>query len=58
MKFFATVTTLAFAVSATFAAPSATSTVTVSYDQTYDNGANSLDIVACSDGANGMITKG
>ncbi|KAL4248008.1 cerato-platanin family protein [Abortiporus biennis] len=39
------------------AAPDATS-VSVSFDQTYDNASNSLDIVACSDGSNGMITKG
>ncbi|KAI0668418.1 immunomodulatory protein [Trametes maxima] len=32
--------------------------VTVSFDQTYDNGGNSLATVACSDGANGMLTKG
>jgi hypothetical protein len=28
--------------------------VTVSYDTVYDNGSNSLDIVACSDGSNGL----
>lgn len=33
-------------------------TVSVSFDQVYDNGANSLDIVACSDGSNGLINKG
>ncbi|KAJ7494669.1 Cerato-platanin [Mycena galericulata] len=31
---------------------------TVSYDQTYDVGSNSLNIVACSDGANGLETIG
>ena len=57
MKFFAAVTTLFFAAAA-IAAPSATTTVTVSYDQTYDNGANSLDIVSCSNGPNGLESKG
>lgn len=33
-------------------------TVRVSYDNTYDNGANSLNIVACSDGSNGLESKG
>ena len=32
--------------------------VTVSYDQTYDNRSGSLTTVACSDGPNGLITKG
>jgi hypothetical protein len=32
--------------------------VTVSYDNTYDVASNSLAIVACSDGENGMLTKG
>lgn len=32
--------------------------VTVSYDLGYDNGGRSMKDVACSDGANGMITKG
>jgi len=31
---------------------------TASFDQTYDNAANSLDIVACSNGQNGLETKG
>jgi len=31
---------------------------TVAYDQTYDNASNSLNIVACSDGANGLETRG
>ncbi|KAF7316899.1 hypothetical protein HMN09_00423900 [Mycena chlorophos] len=30
---------------------------TVSYDQTYDDGSNSLDTVACSDGVNGLETR-
>ncbi|KAH9894066.1 Cerato-platanin [Cubamyces lactineus] len=32
--------------------------VTVSYDQTYDNSSGDLHTVACSDGPNGMLTKG
>ena len=31
---------------------------TTTYDNTYDNPKNSLDIVACSNGPNGLITKG
>ena len=54
MKFFTAVSTLILAATAALAAPSTSTTVTVSYDQTYDNGANSLDIVACSNGPNGM----
>ncbi|KAK2462203.1 hypothetical protein APHAL10511_005791 [Amanita phalloides] len=33
-------------------------TVTVAYDQTYDSGSLSLNNVACSDGANGLVTRG
>ncbi|EKM58223.1 uncharacterized protein PHACADRAFT_252387 [Phanerochaete carnosa HHB-10118-sp] len=58
MKFFASVTTLVFVASAALAAPSTTTTVTVSYDQTYDNPSGSLLTVSCSDGANGLLTKG
>lgn len=32
-------------------------TVSVSYDTVYDKGSNSMTSVACSDGANGLITK-
>ena len=32
--------------------------VTISYDQSYDNGSANLDTVACSDGKNGLLTKG
>ncbi|EMD39200.1 hypothetical protein CERSUDRAFT_112878 [Gelatoporia subvermispora B] len=32
--------------------------VSVSYDQTYDNASASLDTVACSDGGNGLERKG
>jgi len=31
---------------------------TLAYDTVYDNGSNSLDIVACSDGENGLETSG
>ncbi|PIL33017.1 hypothetical protein GSI_04466 [Ganoderma sinense ZZ0214-1] len=31
--------------------------VSVSFDQTYDNPNNSMDLVACSDGINGLITR-
>ncbi|CAN8104293.1 unnamed protein product [Discula destructiva] len=31
--------------------------VTVSYDNTYDNAALSFDYLTCSDGANGLVTK-
>ncbi|KDQ59719.1 hypothetical protein JAAARDRAFT_127291 [Jaapia argillacea MUCL 33604] len=33
-------------------------TASVSYDTTYDNGAQSLATVACSNGVNGLMTKG
>ncbi|KAL1947200.1 hypothetical protein VTO73DRAFT_14161 [Trametes versicolor] len=33
-------------------------TTSVSFDPVFDNAANSLDIVACSDGTNGLLTKG
>lgn len=58
MKFAAAVSALLFAASAVLAAPSATTTVTVSYDQTYDNANGDLHTVACSDGPNGMLSKG
>ncbi|KAL7282975.1 hypothetical protein ACG7TL_002393 [Trametes sanguinea] len=48
--------TLAIAALALFV-PSALG-VTVSYDQTYDNSGASLATVACSDGTNGLLTKG
>ncbi|OCK80793.1 heat-stable 19 kDa antigen precursor [Lepidopterella palustris CBS 459.81] len=31
--------------------------ITVSYDKGYDDGSRSMTAVACSDGANGLITK-
>jgi hypothetical protein len=43
----------------TYAAVAGTlATTTVAYDTVYDNGSNSLDIVACSDGENGLEAKG
>lgn len=33
-------------------------TVLVTYDAAYDNGSTSLATVACSDGTNGLLTKG
>ena len=53
MKFTSLALTLLAAVSTTLAA-----TVTVSYDETYDNADGQLTTVACSDGPNGLITKG
>ena len=53
MQFKALALALFAAASTTFAA-----TVTVSYDETYDNASASLTTVACSDGTNGLITKG
>ncbi|KAM3080682.1 hypothetical protein ACMFMG_005616 [Clarireedia jacksonii] len=35
-----------------------TSAITVSYDPGYDNGSRSLADVSCSDGSNGLLTKG
>ena len=60
MKFFA-LTSILCAAATTLAAPltAATSgTATVSYDEEYDNSSASLDAVACSDGTNGLLTKG
>jgi hypothetical protein len=37
---------------------SVASAITVSYDTGYDDGSRSLASVACSDGANGLLTKG
>ena len=51
MQFTSFVLTLAALCASAFA-------VTVSYDQTYDNASGSLDTVACSDGPNGLETKG
>jgi len=37
---------------------SAASAITVSYDTGYDDGSRSLAAVSCSDGSNGLLTKG
>jgi hypothetical protein len=36
----------------------AASAITVSYDRGYDDGSRSLGAVSCSDGSNGLLTKG
>ncbi|KAI9069531.1 Cerato-platanin [Trametes sanguinea] len=51
MQFTAVILTLTALVSSAFA-------VTLSYDQTYDNKSGDLHTVACSDGPNGLLTKG
>ncbi|KAK7511656.1 heat-stable 19 kDa antigen precursor [Phyllosticta citricarpa] len=48
MKFFATIASLA----------SMASAITLSYDPSYDDSTRSLSVVSCSDGANGLLTKG
>nr|BAN04647.1 cerato-platanin-like protein 1 [Grifola frondosa] len=58
MRFFAVLASLLCAAPAVLSAPTAASTVQVTYDQTYDVASNSLAIVACSNGANGLLTKG
>lgn len=62
MQFAAIVASLFFFFSVAFALPATHSsnaaTVSITYDQTYDNGSNSLANVACSDGPNGLMTKG
>ena len=40
------------------ATPDASGSATVSYDEVYDNAVGDLHTVACSDGPNGMLTKG
>ncbi|TFK84020.1 Cerato-platanin-domain-containing protein [Polyporus arcularius HHB13444] len=55
MKFAALATAL-IALPCAFAQTS--TPVSVSFDQTYDNPVGSLDIVACSDGPNGLESKG
>lgn len=51
MKFFAVVASL-------LAAAPLIQAITVAYDPVYDKGSNSMAIVACSDGENGLITQG
>ncbi|KAG2071355.1 Cerato-platanin [Suillus decipiens] len=41
-----------------FALPAFATQVEVTYDNFYDNAATSLSNVACSNGANGLLTKG
>ncbi|KAG1786613.1 Cerato-platanin [Suillus plorans] len=41
-----------------FALPAFATQVQVTYDNFYDNAATSLSNVACSNGANGLLTKG
>lgn len=40
------------------AAPAPAQTTTISYDPKYDQGTTSLTTVSCSDGVNGLISKG
>lgn len=60
MKF--SISAIAFLVSAALAAPTpaadAGTTIDVAYDNTYDNKDQSTSTLACSDGSNGLITKG
>lgn len=60
MKFFTITSVLAaFAAAVTAVpAPDASTAVSVSFDQVYDNANGSLATVACSDGSNGLLTKG
>lgn len=53
---FTSIISFALCAVAALAAPAAT--VQVTYDTVYDNKSNSLDIVACSNGPNGLETKG
>ncbi|KAI0742195.1 hypothetical protein BC629DRAFT_1563477 [Irpex lacteus] len=59
MKFF-TITSVLAAFAAAVAAvpaPDASTSVSVSFDQVYDNANGSLATVACSDGSNGLCRK-
>ena len=60
MKFFTITSVLALFAAAVTAVPTpdASTTVSVSYDQVYDNAGGDLATVACSDGPNGLLTKG
>jgi len=49
---------LAFASLPLFILPAFSSVMTLSYDTVYDDGATSLDRVACSNGNNGLVTRG
>jgi hypothetical protein len=48
----------AVALLSVFALPAFATQVSVTYDNFYDNSATSLSQVACSNGANGLLTKG
>ena len=59
MKFFSIAAAFTLAIPVTFASViRATSTDPVRYDQTYDNSGQSLSTVSCSNGPNGLLTKG
>ncbi|KAH7885284.1 Cerato-platanin [Phlebopus sp. FC_14] len=50
--------TAILALFAAFALPAFADTVQVTYNTIYDDPSNSLSITACSNGANGLLTKG
>ena len=54
MQFYTLLISALSLVAAAVAAPTYTPTVQLTYDPTYDVASNSLDIVACSNGANGL----
>ena len=59
MKFASTIITLAALFSVAIAGPTSSPTVEpVRTNSMYDNGADSLNNVACSNGPNGLITRG
>ncbi|KAI0346118.1 Cerato-platanin [Trametopsis cervina] len=60
MKFFAVLAALAVSALAAPAsdAAAASTPVSVSFDTVYDNSGQSLATVTCSDGSNGLLTKG
>ncbi|KAI0792713.1 Cerato-platanin-domain-containing protein [Abortiporus biennis] len=60
MRFTSVLVALSLLVSSVWSAPavSTATTADVRYDQVYDGASNSLAIVACSDGSNGLLTKG
>jgi len=58
MRATAAVLALFTAVSGAFAASTTGGTATVTYSTAYDIGSTSLNTVACSNGDNGLITKG
>lgn len=49
---------LSLLVSAAIAASAVAESDTLRYDTTYDNAGQSLSTVTCSDGTNGLLTKG